>query len=91
MASPEPRQPRMQVDRVDPPLPFVIGAWARDVVEPRQRAVVDAEGERPLGLDAERHGERGADRAAMGDGDDVAAAMGGGEAGHGGGDAVDHR
>src|SRR6266704_1808536 len=50
-------------------------AGAVDVVDPGDRAVFHREGEAGFGFETERETERGADRAAMRDGDDVAAAM----------------
>src|SRR5207244_11336908 len=49
---------------------------AVDVVDTGDRAVFHREGEARLGVEPEREAERGADGAAMRDGDDVAAAMG---------------
>src|SRR3569833_378679 len=83
----------MQVDRDDAPVAGVAGIAievALDVIEPGQRAIVDGEGEGPLRLAAERQRERGADRAAMGDRDDVAAAIEPGQPRHRLADAVDH-
>ena len=55
--------------------PAVTHARPVDVVDAGERAVLHREGEAGLGVETERQAERGADRAAMRDGDDVAAAM----------------
>src|SRR5262249_58411303 len=55
------------------------------------RGVGDGEAERPLGVQREGMGKRGADRAAMGDDDDVAPGMALPEAIDGRADPVDHR
>src|SRR5713226_10686643 len=62
------------VDRDD--APAVAHARPVDVVDAGDRAVFHREGEAGLGFEPEREAERGADRAAMRDGDDVAAAIG---------------
>src|SRR5829696_6274232 len=55
--------------------PAVAEAGAVDVVDAGQRAVLHRERETGLRLEAEREPQGGADRAAMRDGDDVAAAV----------------
>src|SRR6266446_7948619 len=62
------------VDRDD--APAVAHAGAVDMVDAGDRAVFHREGEARLGVEPEREAEGGADRAAMCDGDDVAAAIG---------------
>src|SRR5262245_43359051 len=69
---------RRDIDCDDAPAGPLAGAVAiSDVVEPRQRAVIDGEGHDALRLDAERDGEGSANGAAMGHGDDVPAAVSG--------------
>src|SRR5579863_7361720 len=46
-----------------------------DMIDAGHRAVLHRKGEASLGFEPKREAECGADRAAMGDGDDVAAAM----------------
>ena len=55
--------------------------WAVDPVDTGKRAILDREGERGFGVEVERQRQRGADRAAMRDGDYVASGIGLG--GHG--------
>src|SRR4051812_26181792 len=50
------------------------------MVEPRHRAIIDGEGETFFGLTSQREPDRGLDRAAVRDGDDVPARLFGIEA-----------
>ena len=58
--------------------PVSAGAGSGDVIDAGYRQVVDGKVQAGVrvGLDAEGHGEGGADGAAVGDGDDIAAPMG---------------
>src|SRR3954452_18531619 len=68
------RLTRRAVHRNDPPaMPH---AGAVDMVDASDRAVFHREGEAGFGFEPEREAERGADRAAMRDRDDVTAAIG---------------
>src|SRR6185312_5868080 len=57
------------IDRADPP---EIAVRRAQMIRARDRAVVDAEGERPVGRKLERDRKHRLDRAAMRDRDDVA-------------------
>src|ERR1700748_3066491 len=56
--------------------PAVAHAGAIDPVDAGERAILDCEGESGFGIEVERQCQCRADRAAMRDGDDVAAGMG---------------
>ena len=60
------------------------------MVDAGDREVVDAECQRAFRIEAERERERGADRAPVGHGNDVAACVLRRPAGDGGGDPLDH-
>src|SRR5579862_3720720 len=67
------RSLRRAVDGDDPPV--VAHAGTLDMVDAGQRAILQRERQAMLRLEAEREPQSTADRAAMRDGDDVAAAM----------------
>ena len=66
------RDPGLLVDERQPPVRLSV---AGVMIEPRHRAIIDVEGETLVRQPAERESDRGLDRAAMADRDDVPARL----------------
>src|SRR5665811_2373916 len=66
------RDPGLLVDHRKPPADV---PRAGEMIEPRHRTIVDVKGEAFFGLTAERKTDRGLDRSAVGNGDDVLARL----------------